>query len=469
MLLRTLTFLPAALSRRVETLLEAEPVRCSVGGRSIKASLRGVPVDLVLVHESRLGADSELVVAELGRDEGRDVIVFVAQEEPVLRARWIAAGALAVLNTSLDDVGLGEALRTVVGRCRAAATQRLRVERGEPRASLADFVSHSDEIQRLVVVARRMVDSDATLLVSGETGVGKERLARAIHDEGPRRSGPFVAINCGALPEALLESELFGHEEGAFTGAVRAHRGLFELAHGGTLFLDEVGELPLLLQVKLLRALQDHRVRPVGSERDLQVDVRVIAATNRDLQAEMRAGRFRADLYYRLAVVAVTIPPLRERRADIPVLAGNHVESICVRLNRRPVTIEDEAMRALVAHDWPGNVRELANVLERAVLLGDGVCVRRHDLSGIAASHGAAAAAAAAWCSDLEGLPHAAALAAVTDDFERRYFTALLTACRGHLGEVARRAGVSPRTLFAKLERLGLRKEQFRVAAGDAS
>ncbi|MCB9886928.1 MAG: sigma-54-dependent Fis family transcriptional regulator [Planctomycetes bacterium] len=466
MLLRTLTFLPAAMSRRVETLLEAEPVRCSAGSRSIRASLRGVPVDLVLVHEARLGADAEALVAELGRDEGPDVIVFVAQEEPTLRARWIAAGALAVLNTSLDDSALGEALHTVVARCRAAATQRLRVERGEPRASLADFVSHSDEIRRLVVVARRMVDSDATLLVSGETGVGKERLARAIHDEGPRRSGPFVAINCGALPEALLESELFGHEEGAFTGAVRAHRGLFELAHGGTLFLDEVGELPLLLQVKLLRTLQDHRVRPVGSERDLLVDVRVIAATNRDLLAEMRAGRFRADLYYRLAVVAVTIPPLRERRADIPVLAGNHVESICVRLNRRPVTIEDDAMLALVAHDWPGNVRELANVLERAVLLGDGVRVRRQDLTGIAASSGGETGRGLS--AELEAMPHAAALAAVTDDFERRYFTALLTACRGHLGEVARRAGVSPRTVFSKLERLGLRKEQFRGVVGGA-
>ncbi|MCA8965431.1 MAG: sigma-54-dependent Fis family transcriptional regulator [Planctomycetes bacterium] len=312
----------------------------------------------------------------------------------------------------------------------------------------------------------RVGPTDANVLVLGESGSGKELVARVIHELSPRSSQPYLPVNCAAFSEQLLESELFGHEEGAFTGAVRAHRGLFELAHGGTLFLDEVGELPLLLQVKLLRTLQDHRVRPVGSERDLLVDVRVIAATNRDLLAEMRAGRFRADLYYRLAVVAVTIPPLRERRADIPVLAGNHVESICVRLNRRPVTIEDDAMLALVAHDWPGNVRELANVLERAVLLGDGVRVRRQDLTGIAASSGGETGRGLS--AELEAMPHAAALAAVTDDFERRYFTALLTACRGHLGEVARRAGVSPRTVFSKLERLGLRKEQFRGVVGGA-
>jgi DNA-binding NtrC family response regulator len=306
-----------------------------------------------------------------------------------------------------------------------------------------------------------MVDSDANLLLTGETGVGKERLARAIHDEGPRRDGPFVAINCGALPEALLESELFGHEAGAFTGAVRAHRGLFELAHGGTLFLDEVGEMPLPLQVRLLRVVQDRRIRPVGGERDVAVDVRVVAATNRDLQAEMQAGRFRADLYYRLAVVALLIPPLRERRADIPVLVQNHLEAWCVRLNRRPIAVSAEAMAALCAHDWPGNVRELANVLERAALLGDGQLITVRDLSGIVGPVPAVRRARATDV-DLLALPFADAEARHQEAFERAYFTALLRVCHGRVGEAAARAGLSVRTLYSKLQRLELRKEQFR-------
>ena len=467
MLLRTLACLPAPLVRRVERLLAGAPIRLLPPQSSAVAAIDRDTADLLLLQGSRFGASTERALARRrAAGQAPDVIMFVAEEEPVLRARLLGSGVFAVLNSTLDDQALAEALQALVQRCRDGALHRLRAMRGEPPASLADFVSRSDEMERLLIVARRMVDSDANLLVMGETGVGKERLARAIHDEGPRRAGPFVAINCGAMPEALLESELFGHEEGAFTGAVRAHRGLFELAHGGTLFLDEVGEMPLPLQVKLLRALQDRRIRPVGGERDVVVDVRVIAATNRDLHAEMLAGRYRPDVYYRLAVVALTIPPLRERRADIPVLVQNHLESLCVRLNRRPIAVSDEAMLLLCAHDWPGNVRELSNVLERAVLLGDGQAIGVRDLSGIVAAarpeRGDVAAA-----SDLLQLPFGAAEARLREEFERTYFTALLRECRGRLGVAARRAGLSPRTLYGKLQRLGMRKEEFKeVGAG---
>ncbi|HEX5052753.1 MAG TPA: sigma-54 dependent transcriptional regulator [Planctomycetota bacterium] len=463
MLLRTLALLAAPLHRRVERLLAAAPVRFVPARGSAAAAIEQGSIDLVLLHQARLNPAVERALARL-RDAGQspDVIVLAEQEEPLLRAQLLGSGVLAVLNSTLDDQALAEALLALAQRSRAAALQRLRAQRGAPPASLADFVSHSDEMKRLLVVARRMVDSDANLLLMGETGVGKERLARAIHDEGPRRDGPVVAINCGALPEALLESELFGHEEGAFTGAVRAHRGLFELAHGGMLFLDEVGEMPLLLQVKLLRVLQDRRIRPVGSERDVTIDVRVVAATNRDLHAAMQAGQFRADLYYRLAVVALTIPPLRERRADVPVLVQNHLESLCVRLNRRPIAVGAEAMAALCAHDWPGNVRELANVLERAALLGDGQEITLRDLSGIGPV--AAARPQKPVAAELMRLPFAAAEARVVDEFERTYFAALLRECHGHLGAVARRAGLSARSLYAKLHRLGLRKEDYRGA-----
>ncbi|MBX3461542.1 MAG: sigma-54-dependent Fis family transcriptional regulator [Planctomycetes bacterium] len=461
MLLRTLASLPAALARRVERLLAAAPVRFVRAPGALAAAIERGHLDLLLLHASRLGPAVERALQrQAAAGQVPDRIVFVDEPEARLRAQLLGSGVLGVLDGTLDDQALAEALQAMVQRSRAAAVQRLRALRGEPPASLADFVSKSDEMARLLAVARRMVDSDATLLLMGETGVGKERLARAIHDEGPRRDGPFVAINCGALPEALLESELFGHEEGAFTGAVRAHRGLFELAHGGTLFLDEVGEMPLLLQVKLLRVLQDRRIRPVGGERDIAVDVRVVAATNRDLQAEMQAARFRADLYYRLAVVALSIPPLRERRADIPVLVQNHLESWCVRLNRRPIAVSAEAMAALCAHDWPGNVRELANVLERAALLGDGQQIAVGDLSGIVAP--LAARRGRATDEDLLALPFAAAEQRHQEAFERAYFTALLRECRGRVAAAARQAGLSVRTLYAKLQRLGLHKEQFR-------
>jgi DNA-binding NtrC family response regulator len=464
MLLRTLALLPAPLARRVERLLAAAPLRFVPALAAPAASGEHAGADLVLVHHSKYGPSLERALArQRAAGQSPDVIVFAAREEPLLRAQLLGTGALAVLNETLDDPALVEALSALVQRSRAAALHRLRAMRGEPPASLADFVSKSDEMERLLVVARRMVDSDANLLVMGETGVGKERLARAIHCEGPRRDGPFVAINCGALPEALLESELFGHEEGAFTGAVRAHRGLFELAHGGTLFLDEIGEMPLQLQVKLLRALQDRRIRPVGGERDIRVDVRVVAATNRDLHAEMHAGRFRADVYYRLAVVALTIPPLRERRADIPVLVQNHLESLCVRMNRRPIAVSAEAMQGLCAHGWPGNVRELANVLERAVLLGDGQCITPHDLSGLA-SPPAKRGVGDGDLGELSAMPFAVAEARLHERFEREYFSALLRECQGRLGIVAQRAGLSARTLYAKLQRLGLRKEEFRPA-----
>ena len=213
-----------------------------------------------------------------------------------------------------------ETLRSLVERRRQDGLRRLKAERPEERYSLNDFVLVSPAMQRFVAVARRVVAADSSLLILGETGVGKERLARAIHAESPRARGPFVAVNCGALPEGLLESELFGHERGAFTGAVASRKGHFELAHEGTIFLDEIGEMPLHLQVKLLRVLEERRLQRVGGQRPIAIDVRVMAATNRDLEAEMGAGRFRNDLYYRLAVVTLTLPPLRDRAEDIPDL-----------------------------------------------------------------------------------------------------------------------------------------------------
>jgi len=235
-------------------------------------------------------------------------------------------------------------------------------------------------LREVVEVASKVASSPATLLITGESGTGKEVLAKAIHAWSPRSDQRFVAVNCGAIPGALLESELFGHERGSFTGAVKRHLGLFEQAHEGTLLLDEVGEIPLTLQVKLLRALEDRRVRRVGGTRDVPVDVRILAATSRDLPVLVEQGRFREDLFYRLNVVRVHIPPLRERPEDVPLLVDHFLERHAKRMGRRRPAISAQALAALEGCPWPGNVRQLENACERAVLLADGATIRISDL-----------------------------------------------------------------------------------------
>ena len=224
-------------------------------------------------------------------------------------------------------------------------------------------------MEDLLRQARLVADSDASVLIFGESGTGKELLARAIHRASRRAERPFVAVNCGAIPGELLESELFGHARGAFTGAVQAHKGLFQAADGGTLFLDEIGDMPLPLQVKLLRVLQEGEVRPVGSTQSIPVDVRVISATHRDLEAARAAGQFREDLYYRLNVVSMRLPPLAERREDIPVLATHFLRKLAERYRKPLPTLAPDAMALLIAAPWPGNVRQLLNLLEQAVAL----------------------------------------------------------------------------------------------------
>ena len=231
------------------------------------------------------------------------------------------------------------------------------------------IVTRSPAMQSVLDEARLVAASDASLLVLGDTGSGKELLAQTIHDWSPRRAAPFVAINCGAIPEQLLESELFGHLKGSFTGATRDHRGLFQEAEGGTVFLDEVGDMPLPLQVKLLRVLQEREVRPVGAARSLPVDVRVISATHRDLDGEIAAGRFREDLYYRLNVVSLKLPPLAERREDIPLLAGHFLAALSAKYRKKLNGFAADATEALLRAGWPGNVRQLFNVVEKCVAL----------------------------------------------------------------------------------------------------
>ncbi len=243
-----------------------------------------------------------------------------------------------------------------------------------------DLLAKSQSMQDIFRTVTKIADYKTTVLISGESGVGKELVARAIHARSLRGAKRFVAVNCGAIPETLLESELFGHKKGAFTDATADRRGLFEEADGGTLFLDEVGELPLALQVKLLRVLQDETIRRLGDTRDVKVDVRIVAATHRDLGAEVKAGRFREDLYYRLNVLPIVVPPLRDRRDDIPVLMDHFVARNNARLGTRIRGVEPEARRLLMEYAWPGNVRELENSIERAMVLAESEMITAHEL-----------------------------------------------------------------------------------------
>ena len=320
---------------------------------------------------------------------------------------------------------------------------------GSQRKSVLDkFVGDSKALRRVLREVETIAPSDSAVLICGETGTGKELIAHAVHNLSSRTSGAFVTLNCAAIPTGLLESELFGHERGAFTGAVSTRRGRFELAHGGTIFLDEIGEMPLELQPKLLRVLQEHEFERLGCARTQRTDVRLVAATNRDLKAMVNDHRFRADLYYRLNVLPLRVPPLRERREDIPVLALHFVEQFSRRNNRCIPSIPSEAMAALVRYAWPGNIRELQNVIERAVI------VSRGPVLEIPVSDLLCDLDTPATQTDPNGLQ------ATLAEAERNQIMRALELSKGVLAGprgAARLLGIKRSTLYSRMQKLGIR------------
>ncbi len=476
MLIRVLCAVDSDPTRqRLQRLLEGCRfcVTSATGGGRLRDVIDEGDADIVVVDHRLLPHAAGRWIASVRRlPENPDVVVLCDREDPKRRAALLRDGCLAVLYEGLTDAELRGTLQALIERRREEALRLLKAGGPQSRVALDDFISESPSMQEFMRVARRIVDSDSSLLILGETGTGKERLARAIHEEGPRGAGPFLAVNCGALPETLLESELFGHERGAFTGADRARRGFFEQASGGTIFLDEIGEVPLHLQVKLLRVLEDRRVRRLGSERALPIEVRIMAATNRDLEQEVRAKRFRSDLYYRLAVVTLTLPPLRERREDIPSLVESYVEQFRLMLGRNVRGVRPDAMSALCAYGWPGNVRELINVAERAVLLSAGPEIRSEDLPrSITEAPGGEGArdprvASAPRIHDGAGTRITESIREARRDaiarFEKSYLEELLGSTSGSIKESARRAGINERSLYDLMKRHGLRKESFR-------
>ena len=304
-----------------------------------------------------------------------------------------------------------------------------------------ELVVGSPQMERVVRLAEAVAATEATVLITGESGTGKELVARFIHRRSRRRDGPFVAINCAAIPEGLLESELFGHERGAFTGAVRRRRGKIELAHGGTLLLDEVGEMSPKLQAKLLRVLQDHHFERLGGSCSLWADFRLIATTNRNLRAEVRRGAFREDLYYRLSVVPIHLPPLRERREDIPLLAHHFLQKYNRRRKRPVERISEEALRLMMSYDWPGNVRELENAIERALILAEGDELMPQDLP---------------WHVQRQRPLVPSGRRCTLRKLEREYIRTVLDETRGNKLQAARILGIDRKTLYAKLRRYRL-------------
>lgn len=335
------------------------------------------------------------------------------------------------------------------------------------------ILGSSPQIQEMLRMIERVANTKTNVLVIGESGTGKELVARMIHDSGPLKTKPFVPVNCGAIPETLIESEMFGHKKGSFTGAVADKSGLFEVANGGTLFLDEVGELPLSMQVKLLRAIQEKSVRKVGGNDDVHVDVRIIAATNRDLEAAVSKGTFREDLYYRLNVILIKTPPLRTRKGDIKLLAEQFFSNFSTRMNKKLGGIDPAAMAALESYPWPGNVRELENVIERAVTLESSDRITVASLPSSFADRAAASSVVEISGGQRSGIPGAGAgqeikipaadfsggaldLDKILGEVEKTYLMAALN----HAGGVKKRAadllGITFRSIRYRLKKLGV-------------
>jgi len=383
------------------------------GGEAL-ALIHETPYDAVLVDEDLPDMGGFELLRRIRRAApDLSLILFAADARVEKAVEAMRSGAHDYLRKTVSAAELRGAVERAAERGNLAReVRRLRSEVERARG-LGQLIGDSPPMKQLISLVERVASSDATVLIVGESGTGKELLSRTLHRLGSRADRPFVAFDCSALAPSLLEAELFGHEKGAFTGAVKARRGLFREAHGGTIFLDEIGDIAPAVQNKLLRVLQEREIKPVGGDQVVKVDVRVVAATNKDLKALVARGEFREDLYWRLAVVPIQVPPLRERREDIPLLAayilarraGAAKSSAGDDGARYPTRISPGAMARLCAYHWPGNIRELENVLSRAAILCDGETIRSEDLDLAGLSAGASPAAAAAGASAASPLP----------------------------------------------------------------
>jgi two-component system, NtrC family, response regulator HydG len=432
---------------------EGYDVRAEPDGPAALARFAEKPPDLVITDFRMAGMDGlELLNRIKGLRPETEVVLVTAFGTVDLAVEAMKAGAWDFLPKPFS----GDALRLKADRVFQIVSERRAASRlADENLYLRDefvgrvgeggIVGRSAPMRAVFADIRKIAASESSVLIFGESGTGKELVARAVHEAGGRSAGPFIRVACGALAEGILESELFGHEKGAFTGAIRQKRGRFELADGGTLFLDEIGDVSLSTQVKMLRVLQEREFERVGGEETLRVDVRIIAATHRDLQAEVRAGRFREDLYYRLHILPVRLPPLRERREDIPLLAEHFLRKLSAGLRKPGVRLTDGAIRILESYDWPGNVRELENVLERALVLSGEDRIDAENLSFLAGRP-----------EGMEVAKDGMDLDATLEAVERRLLEQALALSGGVKARAAKMLNIKESALYYKLEKYGL-------------
>jgi DNA-binding NtrC family response regulator len=427
--------------------MEGYAVEVASGGREALDKIAALPIEVV-VMDVRMPDLDGLSVLEKARETRPELPVVIMSGHGSIETVRSAfkLGAFDYLEKPIT-----EKEKLLVAVKNALALTGLREENARLRreAGPLEMVGSGPAMQRLFELVRRAAPSEGRVLVTGENGTGKELVARAIHEQSRRKAAPFVKLNCAAVPADLIESELFGHERGAFTGAVAARRGKFEQADGGTLFLDEVGDMPAAMQAKVLRVLQEGEFERVGGQQTLEVDVRVVAATNKDLEAEVKAGRFREDLFYRLAVVPILAPPLRERREDVPELASRFLEEACERNGRRPMKLAREAMLVLQGHEWPGNVRELKNLVERLAILCDGPEISADDVAAVLPG---------ARRPKADRFRAGASFHDLVEEAEREIILGALDANRDNVSDTARALGLERSHLYKKMRALGIKR-----------
>jgi two-component system response regulator AtoC len=440
-------------------LADGYQITTALDGASALSLVATGDFDVVVTDIRMPGAGGfEVLAAVKARSPFTEVIMMTGYATVGDAVRAMKLGAYDYLEKPFDP----DAAALTVAR--AAERRRLRDEAASLRRELEgihsfhNLVGKSERMRDVYRLLEQAAGLDITVLLGGETGTGKELAARAIHFHSSRKERRFVPVNCGALPPDLVESELFGHARGAFTGAVSAKAGLFEEAEGGTLFLDEIGELPLATQVKLNRVLQEKEIRRVGDNAPVKVDVRVIAATHRNLRSEIQSGRFREDLFYRVNVFPILLPPLRERPEDVPLLAAHLLEKHARAMRREISEFEPEALRLLASYAWPGNVRELENAVERAVAIASGPTILARDLPP------ELAIPASLLPPDpvLASMPYRKVVEQAQDKVSREYLVALLTEFHGNVTKAAARAGVERESLHRLLKKHGLRSDDFK-------
>lgn len=448
--------------QNVWTLLENEGYAITIEPNAVKA-LKALDLqhfDMLLINIAG-SVMQKLELLKAAKEIKSDIPMMIASDDSTVTSivKAIRAGAVNYVQGPIEAESVLRAINEVFEEQQEPQESCLLLN-DVRESSSSEIITKSPKMLLILELIERLSDIDSTVLITGETGVGKELVARAIHFTGARKNMPFVAINCGALTETLLESELFGHEKGAFTGAFKSKAGKFECAHKGTLLLDEIGDISPTMQVKLLRALQERKVERVGGTHSIDVDVRVISATNQNIKEKINSHEFRLDLFYRLNVIPIHVPPLRERPEDIPLLLKHFITHHNESLNRKIKGVTPRALKQLMDYPWPGNVRELENVVERAYITCDSHVIDRFPFPQTSEHLPSSPAADALEVVNTD-VPFSVARSRVLKNFERGYLIEALKRCGGNVSQTAQKTGINPRTLWRKLKEHSLDRISF--------